>query len=512
MDIKKSSGLILHPTALPSKYGIGDIGNAAFEFVNFLEATETKIWQLLPLGLTSNEEFSPYSSPSSLLGNRYLIDLDNISDYQPTSSVKEFDKKSVDFKNVYKFKDQIFYEISQNINIEDPIFFELLNDELIRSHITYLVLRDKYGLKTWTSWEKDHQEYRDNLFENIAKNDKKLLKFHIFTQFEFFRQWGKLREYANKKQIQILGDIPIYVNHNSADVWLNKEIFELDSDGEMSFVSGAVPDSFNKEGQVWNNCLYQWDRQKLDNYKYWTDKLNKTLDLYNYLRIDHFVGFFKYWVIKKGDSALKGEWKQGPKSEFFDKISKNVDLDKLLAEDLGVILKETKSLLNKYNIPGMKVLQQRIPDDNEGLPFQGDTDIVNQNKLFEEASDDYFEEIRPKYWEENLAAYTGTHDSPTIKQWLNEVDDIQIEFFNKYKESSSSLYESDVWNFISLVWESPCQLAVTTIQDLLELGKEARFNIPGTKEKNWVWRLEDLDILKNIKKDLKKLNKYTDRA
>ncbi len=159
MDIKKSSGLILHPTALPSKYGIGDIGNAAFEFVNFLEATETKIWQLLPLGLTSNEEFSPYSSPSSLLGNRYLIDLDNISDYQPTSSVKEFDKKSVDFKNVYKFKDQIFYEISQNINIEDPIFFELLNDELIRSHITYLVLRDKYGLKTWTSWEKDHQEY-----------------------------------------------------------------------------------------------------------------------------------------------------------------------------------------------------------------------------------------------------------------------------------------------------------------------------------------------------------------
>ena len=209
-------------------------------------------------------------------------------------------------------------------------------------------MRDKYGLKTWTSWEKDHQEYRDNLFENIAKNDKKLLKFHIFTQFEFFRQWGKLREYANKKQIQILGDIPIYVNHNSADVWLNKEIFELDSDGEMSFVSGAVPDSFNKEGQVWNNCLYQWDRQKLDNYKYWTDKLNKNLDLYNYLRIDHFVGFFKYWVIKKGDSALKGEWKQGPKSEFFDKISKNVDLDKLLAEDLGVILKETKSLLNKY--------------------------------------------------------------------------------------------------------------------------------------------------------------------
>ena len=178
----------------------------------------------------------------------------------------------------------------------------------------------------------------------------------------------------------------------------------------------------------------------------------------------------------------------GPWKTFFDVVSESIDFNKLLAEDLGVVLQETADILSNFNIPGMKVLQQRIPNDTE------------------------HNEIHPKEWGFNLAAYTGTHDSPTIKQWLNEVDDIQIQFFKQYKENSSSLYESDVWNFISLVWESPCQLAVTTIQDLLELGEEARFNIPGTSEKNWIWRLKDLDILENIKEDLKKLNKSTYRA
>lgn len=511
MDIKKSSGIIFHPSALPSRYGIGDFGSEAKEFINFLETTETKIWQVLPLGLTSNKEYSPYSSPSSILGNRYLIDLKQLIDYDPMLSDKKFDNKSVDYKNVYEFKDSIFKKISENIDINDSTYFDFINDDLIRKHITYIVLRDKNKQSSWSNWEEHQKNYSESLFEHISKSDLNLTKFHIFTQFEFFKQWKRLKEYANKKHVHILGDIPIYVNHNSADVWLNKEIFELDKHGEMSFVSGAVPDSFNREGQVWNNCLYNWEYHKLNNYEYWTNKLNKTLDLYDYLRIDHFVGFFKYWVIKKGDSALKGSWKEGPKSDFFENISNTVDLSKLLAEDLGVILKETKSVLNKYNIPGMKVLQQRIPDDNVGLPFQGDSEVVNQNKLFEEASDDYFEETHPKDWEYNLAAYTGTHDSPTIKQWLNEASKSQILNFNKYTERLNNKFDNDVWNFISLMWESPCQLALTTVQDLLQLGSSARFNVPGTTENNWKWRIGNLSSLDSVVTNLKIMNKNNER-
>ena len=512
MDIDKSSGIILHPTALPSKYGIGDFGDTSKKFIDFLHDTSTSVWQVLPLGLTSVDEFSPYSSPSSILGNRYLIDIDKFSlKYENNIEPQPFSKKFVEYENVYKFKDEIFKNISQNINLEDQIYSNFLEDDLIRKHITFLILRD-LNRKSWNLWDNEYQNYNDNLFDKLLKKNKNFVNFHVLTQYEFFNQWKSLKQYANNKNVNILGDIPIYVNHDSADVWLNKDMFEIDENFEMEYVSGAVPDSFNVEGQIWGNTLYKWDAHKDDNFKYWKDKLNRSLDLYDYLRIDHFIGFFKFWTIPKGKSALDGHWRQGPKLDFFESISKDVDLKKLLAEDLGVILKETKEILEKYNIPGMKVLQQRIPDNDENLPYLGDTEIINKKTLFEEASDDYFEETHPNEWNYNLAAYTGTHDSPTIKQWLDEAGVSKYEKFINYTKSLSNTFDNDVWNFISLVWESNCQLAVTTIQDLLQLDSKARFNIPGTAENNWIWRLEDLDILESIKKDLKMLNKSTNRA
>ena len=490
MNINKSSGLILHPTSLPSDYGIGDFGKESYRFVDLLSESETQVWQVLPLGITDNIEYSPYSSRSSILGNPYIVSLDklenNIFTIDELSEIKINNSNKVDYKLVYSNKNNLYKKISERVNINDQEYRDYIENDLKKQHITFLTLSEVYE-GSWNTWSKKYQNYSESLFDEVL--DKYLNTFtkNIFLQYEFDKQWQNIKSYANSNNVKILGDIPIYVNHNSADVWLNQQLFDLGDNNEMSFVSGAVPDDFTVEGQVWNTALYKWDNHREEGYKYWIEKLDYNLKNYDYLRIDHFVGFFQFWAIPKNEPALKGHWRTGPWKTFFDVVSKSIDFNKLLAEDLGVVLQETADVLSNFNIPGMKVLQHRIPNDSK------------------------HNEIHPKEWDFNIAAYTGTHDSPTIKQWLNEVDDIQIQFFNQYKESSSSLYESDVWNFISLVWESPCQLAVTTIQDLLELGKEARFNIPGTTEKNWVWRLENLDVLENIKKDLKKLNKSTDR-
>jgi len=491
MNLNKSSGLILHPTSLPSDYGIGDFGKESYRFIDLLSESKTKVWQVLPLGITDNIEYSPYSSKSSILGNPYIISLDklknNVFTSDELSEIKIDNSGKVDYKLVYSNKNNLFKKIPERVNINDSKYRDYIENDLKKQHITFLTLSEVYE-GSWNTWSKKYQNYSESLFDEVLNKYLNTLTKNIFLQYEFDNQWQNIKSYANNNNVKILGDIPIYVNHNSADVWLNQQLFDLGDNKDMSFVSGAVPDDFTVEGQVWNTALYKWDNHKEEGYKYWIEKLDYNLKNYDYLRIDHFVGFFQFWAIPKNETALNGHWRTGPWKTFFDVVSKSIDFNKLLAEDLGVVLQETADVLSNFNIPGMKVLQQRIPNDTE------------------------HNEIHPKEWDLNIAAYTGTHDSPTIKQWLDEVDDIQIQFFNQYKESSSSLHESDVWNFISLVWESPCQLAVTTIQDLLELGKEARFNIPGTKEKNWAWRLEDLDILKNIEKDLKKLNKSTDRA
>ena len=310
---------------------------------------------------------------------------------------------------------------------------------------------------------------------------------NLFLQFEFDKQWQKLKSYANKQNVRILGDIPIYVNHNSADVWLNKDLFDLDDNNKMSYVSGAVPDDFTVEGQVWNTALYKWDNHKEEGYKYWIEKLDYNLNNYDYLRIDHFVGFFQFWAIPENEPALNGHWRTGPWKTFFDVVSKSIDFNKLLAEDLGVVLQETADVLSNFNIPGMKVLQQRVPNDSK------------------------HNEIHPKEWDFNIAAYTGTHDSPTIKQWLNEASKSQIKNFNEYSNKLNNKFESDIWNFISLIWESPCKLAITTVQDLLQLDYKSRFNIPGTTKNNWKWRIENMDILNPVISDLKYINKSNSR-
>lgn len=491
MDIKKSSGLILHPSSLPGDYGIGDLGLNSFNFVDLLKSSKTNIWQVLPLGITDEVEYSPYSSKSSILGNPYLISINDIEnnmfDKDNLNNLKELSTYEVEFKKVYSYKQSLFQTVSKRIDLNDSIYSDFLNkNELIKKHLTFVTLSEVNG-KNWVEWDKDYLNYSEDTFQKVMEKFKDTLAKNVFLQYEFNSQWKKLKKYANLNNVCILGDIPIYVNHNSADVWLNKDLFDLDENNQMGYVSGAVPDDFTVEGQIWNTALYDWDNHNETDYSYWIEKLNENLNNFDYLRIDHFIGFFKFWAIPFGKPALDGHWRDGPWETFFEKISNNVNFDKLLAEDLGVVLDTTAQILEKYGIPGMKVLQQRIPDKKN------------------------HDEIHPKNWSENVVAYTGTHDSPTIHQWFDETGNEQINFFKEYKKELNNKFESDVWNFISMTWESPCKVAITTTQDLLELGAESRFNLPGTQKGNWKWRIEDLDQLSEPLEKLKLLNQACER-
>ena len=490
MEIKRSSGLIFHPTSLPSNFGIGDLGKSSYEFIDLLSSSGTKIWQVLPLGITDNIEYSPYSSKSSVLGNPYIVSLENLENdilqMEDIEVFKELPRNYVDYANVYKLKNDLFEKLAKKVNINEKSYENFLENEDIRKHITFITISEAQK-KDWNYWEKEYEEFSDNLFELVVKKYPKIINKNVFLQYEFNNQWQSLKKYANKKNISVLGDIPIYVNHNSADVWLNKSLFDLDENNKMGFVSGAVPDDFTEDGQVWNTALYDWDKHLKENYQYWVSKLNTNLEKYDLLRIDHFIGFFKFWAIPNGESALNGHWRSGPWDTFFKSISNKVDFSKLLAEDLGVVLKETDQILNDYNIPGMKVLQQRIPNNDE------------------------HNEVHPKHWKENVVAYTGTHDSPTVKQWLSESEEQQIMFYKNYLNNLNISNESDVWNFIELTWRTPSILAVTNVQDILELDIEARFNLPGTQKDNWKWRVESLDALQEGLNKLKKLNEDTYR-
>ena len=311
MDINKSSGLIFHPTSLPSRYGIGDLGKESYEFVDLLSQSKTSIWQVLPLGITDDIEFSPYSSKSSILGNPYLVSLDNIKNKiftsEELSEIAYPITNEVNFKVVYENKNSIFKNISNRINTEDKEYKNYLNNEHIKKHLTFLTLSE-INEGPWNNWNDRYQDYSEELFDEVYNRYLNIFSKNLFLQFEFNKQWQKLKSYANNNNVSILGDIPIYVNHNSADVWLNQNLFDLDKNKNMGFVSGAVPDDFTLEGQVWNTALYEWDNHQKEDYKYWVDKLNYNLDNYDYLRIDHFVGFFQFWAIPFGKPALNGHW------------------------------------------------------------------------------------------------------------------------------------------------------------------------------------------------------------
>ena len=498
MDIDRSSMIILHPTALPGGHGIGDFGKNAYEWIDFLEETGVKIWQVLPFGPTDNIQFSPYSSSSSKLGNFALIDLTYLAEIgiiekeDLNNSPKNLSK--INFLDVYKFKESILrkshtnlYKDNKNSLHNEINEYEEVNPGL-ENELIFQMATSLYG-DDWKKWPEDLINPNKNTLKNFKEENKKEYSYQLFVQFLFTKQLNKLNEYGSKKNVKILGDVPIYTNFHSCDVWMNKSLFDLEENYEMANVAGAAPDIFTAAGQIWGNPLYLWEEHKKENYKWWIDRLNSCLSKYELLRIDHFGGLFQFWAIPNGGLGVEGVWRKGPAKSFLEGIKDDIELERILAEDLFALdLDEMDEAREDFNIPGIKMLNQRIPHNS------------------------WDEEAPPSEWAYNCAAYTGTHDSPTTKQWLEETSDGQRKHFKEFVDNNLiNKFDSDVWNAISVIWETPCQLAGTLVQDLLELGKEARFNIPGQQLGNWNWRLESLEPLNGIKDKLLKLNKDTKR-
>ncbi len=464
--------------SLPSPYGIGSFGKSAYNFIDFLEKSGQSYWQILPLGPTSYGD-SPYQSLSSFAGNPYFIDLDTlitqglISQEDVNSRQWGKSQDEVDYGAIYTSRLEVLYIAFINgrerykVKVEE---FRKANVSWVEDWALFFALKRHFGMKGLTSWS-DHKAFiRDEeALKKYRIELKEDIDFHIFVQYLFFSQWNNLRAYAKDKNIGIIGDLPIYVAPDSQDVWANPELFQLDENFMPREVSGVPPDYFNKDGQLWGNPLYDWEKMKKDGYSWWKKRIEAQGKLYDMLRFDHFRGLESYYMVKYGQTTARdGHWVKGPGKSFVDTLNSSFPNIQFTAEDLGYLSDEVIALLKASGWPGMKVLQFAF-DPREA----GDYD--------------------PKNYPYNSVCFTGTHDNITLKGWIEDQENepYVANAMNKLGVSKKDLLEA----IIKCGYESSSFLMVVPLQDWLRLGKEARINTPGTSSGNWKWRLHDESLL-----------------
>ncbi|ADL12364.1 4-alpha-glucanotransferase [Acetohalobium arabaticum] len=489
MEFKRQSGILLHPTSLPGDYGIGSLGEEAYEFIDFLVAADQKLWQILPLGPTGYGD-SPYQSFSAFAGNPLLISLERLKEdgllaADDLKTEKEFALDYVDYDQVTEFKYPLFEKAFQTFkrdaakSIEDKFQrFCCENSDWLDDYALFKTLKECFEGQPWYEWDEDIKLRRSEAINHYQETLQDRIKFHKFIQYIFFKQWNRLKAYANENYIKIVGDIPIFVAYDSADVWANPELFSLDEDKKPINVAGVPPDYFSETGQLWGNPLYDWQKLKETDYDWWIDRFETTLELVDIVRLDHFRGFAAYWAVPYGEkTAVRGKWKEGPGRDFFRKVKDELKKLPIIAEDLGVITDEVEELRDYFKLPGMNVLQFGFnsQDDNNHLPHN---------------------------YTKNSVVYTGTHDNNTVLGWYNNADDEAREYAIEYLKASE---DNICWDFLQAAWASVSKIAIAPLQDILSLNSEARMNTPGTTKGNWKWRYrkEMLDV--NLSKKLKRL-------
>ncbi len=469
---KRNSGILLHITSLPGDEGIGTLGENARRFIDFLNETGQKIWQILPLG-PAGAGNSPYQCYSAFAGSPLIIDLKLLVDEKliaesELETAPVFIKKRVDFKKVEKWKLPVLKNAFNNFRNNR---FEKLKDEyhsFLREHswwlndfAIFMAAKTYYGNKHWSDWDAG-LKFREN--EALQKTGIKLageIDFHKFIQFLFFRQWFQLKSYANSKGIEIIGDVPLYVSGDSSDVWTNTDIFLLDKNLDPVEVGGVPPDVFSETGQLWGNPVFNWPRLKERDYDWWMARLHFNLNMFNRVRIDHFRGLESYWSVPAGEeTAINGRWMPAYGFEMLAKIKSQIGELPFIAEDLGIITPEVKKLRDDFNLPGMKILQ-----------FAFTTDATN--------------EYLPHNYSENFVVYTGTHDNDTTLGWLKSVAGDEQKMVKKYL---NELDVNGLRNSIEMAFSSVAKTAIIPMQDILELNSDARLNTPGTAVGNWGWR------------------------
>lgn len=454
---KRQAGILLHPTSLPGPWGNGDFGSEAYRFVDFLAEAGQEVWQLLPLGPTNGG--SPYQCFSAHAGNPDLISVELLQEWGwlqqgrigPDERREDLLRRSLDG----------FRARSHEKEMDEFRSFVADNARWLEDFALYSALKLHFEQRPWTDWPAAIRDRDRKAVEKAAREHTEELDLVRFEQFVFFRQWSTLKSYANGKGISIFGDMPIFVAHDSADVWAQRDCFFLDENGQPTVVAGVPPDYFSETGQRWGNPHYDWEWMEADRFDWWLHRMESQLKLFDLVRIDHFRGFEAYWEVPAHEeTAINGRWVKAPGDALFARLRERFDPLPVVAEDLGIITEEVEALRHKYALPGMKVLQ---------FAFEGG------------AENPYL----PHNYESNTVVYTGTHDNDTTLGWFEQLNDDHRGYIQEYLGYPS---EPMPWPLITAAYASVSALAVVPLQDVLELDSTHRMNVPGTEDGNWGWR------------------------
>lgn len=484
----RSAGVLCHPTSLPGSLSNGDIGHEAYRFIEFLHSSGFKVWQMLPLGATHDDK-SPYQCLSSHAGNPLLISLDWLADKNWLDKSKiTCDQQEQNYRlEGLRYAGAIFYQSA------DASWMQKLNDFIesqvswLHDYAVFIALKKKYKNSPWYDWPQALRHREQEALDLAAKELHKDIKQTFFEQFVFFTQWHEIRNYAKKHNVELFGDMPIFVAKDSADVWAERENFLMDENGEMAFISGVPPDAFSETGQRWGNPLYDWDYMKSTGFSWWKQRFDTQLKLFDVVRIDHFRGLQACWQIPQQDeTAINGNWVEVPGREMLTEIYNTFHHLPLVAEDLGVITDEVIELKESFDLPGMKVLQ---------FAFDGNTSNPHL----------------PHCHYHNDLIYTGTHDNDTSLGWANNKLNYNNSYFSDYVGVDFESDEHRVWSIIRLAMSSVSYLCVLPMQDLLMLNSSARMNTPGTVGKNWGWRFDWQQVKPEVLEQLSLLMKLYQR-
>ena len=491
------SGILVHPTSFPSPYGIGDLGPGAYEFIDFLEETDQHLWQVLPLGPTGYGD-SPYQGFSAFAGQPLIISPDWLMDKgllkkEDLEDIPEWEPERVDYGSAIHYKTGLLKKawaaycaepdkaLKRGFNA-----FRKAESRWLEDYALFMACKDYHNGRCWLEWEEEIRVPDEKAKKKWAKMLKDSVDYYCFIQFIFEKQWSELKAYAHEKDIQIVGDIPIFVALDSAEVWANKNLFQLDTKGYPTCVAGVPPDYFSATGQLWGNPLYDWDAHAETSYEWWIARVKRQLTLTDYLRIDHFRGFEAYWSVPaKHKTAIRGKWVKGPGADLFHAIKNELGNDlPIWAEDLGVITPEVEALRDELGFPGMKVLQFGYGDidDRKYIPCY--------------------------YTDSNCICYTGTHDNDTTMGWYAEQKEIIRDRVRRYGNTDGNMVSYD---FIRMCMGSIAKYAIFPIQDLFLMGSEARMNTPGVAAANWAFRYASEELTEERKEWLKMTTKLFGR-
>ncbi len=507
MEFDRESGILLHPTSLPGSYGVGEIGPEARTFVDSLARMGQRLWQILPHGPTSYGD-SPYQSLSTFAGNHLLISFDDLVadgllSEERLKKFPQFPAEFVDYGPVIEARMDVLHSVcrtfdrraSTAIKQEYDLFCER-EQFWLDDYALFFALKDAHDLRPWTEWEPELGLRVPEVMEQARRKHATQIRHTKIMQYLFDRQWQALRKYAHSKRVRLIGDIPIFVAHDSADVWANPDLYYLDGTGQPIVIAGVPPDYFSATGQRWGNPLYRWDIHQHTNYDWWIRRIKKIFEMVDIVRIDHFRGFEAYWEIPAHEpTAMNGRWVEGPKDSIFDAMIKQIGNLPIIAEDLGIITEGVEALRDKYHFPGMRILQFAFGTDAKAADY------------------------RPESYPSNCVVYTGTHDNDTTVGWFwsnagenstrtqEEIEEERRTILAYVGTDGSQIH----WDMIALAAKSNAATAIYPLQDVLGLGTEARMNVPGVEGGNWRWRFQWEQLSPDIQQRLYDICHWSDR-